>query len=62
MKTAIKNLESAIQSKSADVAVERLREAISVIDKTAAHGVIHRNKASRKVSQLTKKVNALQAV
>ncbi|MBP8645960.1 MAG: 30S ribosomal protein S20 [Syntrophobacteraceae bacterium] len=62
MKTAIKNLEAAIQSKSADVAVERLREAISVIDKTAGHGVIHRNKASRKVSQLTKKVNALQAV
>lgn len=60
MKTAIKNLEAAIQSKSADVAVERLKEAISVIDKTASHGVIHRNKASRKVSQLTKKVNALQ--
>jgi len=62
MKNAVKSLETAIQSKAADVAVERLKEAISVIDKTAAHGVIHKNKASRKISQLTKKVNSLQAV
>jgi len=62
MKNVVKSLETAIQSKAVDAAVEGLKEAISIIDKTAAHGVIHKNKASRKISQLTRKVNSLQAV
>lgn len=59
MKTAIRSLEQAIQSQSPEQAKEKLQEAISIIDKTAAKGVIHRNKASRKISRLTRKVNAL---
>lgn len=60
MKNAIRKLEEAISAKSADIQ-ERLKEAISVIDKTAQKGVIHKNKRSRKISRLTKKVNALSA-
>jgi small subunit ribosomal protein S20 len=60
MKTAIKKLEEAITSRSSEVALEKLKEAISIIDKTASKGVIHRNMASRKISRLSKKVNALK--
>lgn len=61
MKTAIRKLEEAIRNNSVDVAVERLREATSIIAKTAAKGTIHRNTASRKISRLTKRVNGLMA-
>lgn len=36
-----------------------LREAVKVIDKTAAKGKIHKNNAARKKSALTKHVNKL---
>ncbi len=59
MKNAIKSLEEAIRANSPELANERLRNAISVIDKTAQKGVIHKNKASRRISRLTTKVHAL---
>ncbi len=59
MKNVVRKLEEAIGSKSGEAAVESLKLAVSVIDKTAAKGVIHRNTASRKISRLTRKVNAL---
>lgn len=61
MKTAIRKLEEAIRNNALDDAVVRLREATSIIAKTAAKGTIHRNTASRKISRLTKKVNGLKA-
>lgn len=59
MKNAIRKLEETIGSKTAESVSEDLRAAISVIQKTAAKGVIHRNTASRKISRLTRRVNAL---
>ena len=59
MKHAIKSLEEALVSRNAEEAQSRLKEAISVIDRTASRGVIHKNHASRKISRLTQKVNAL---
>ncbi|MCE5335558.1 MAG: 30S ribosomal protein S20 [Desulfobacteraceae bacterium] len=59
MKNIIRTLEEAISSKSKDNAVAELRQAVSIIEKTAAKGVIHRNTASRRISRLTKRVNAL---
>ncbi|MGV8075393.1 MAG: 30S ribosomal protein S20 [Syntrophobacteraceae bacterium] len=59
MKNVVRSLEEAMTSKSSELARERLQEAISIIDKTAGRGVIHKNTASRKISRLTKKVNAL---
>jgi small subunit ribosomal protein S20 len=61
MKNAIKSVEEAIKSNSSELAVEKLQEAITVIDKTASKGVIHRNKAARKISRLSRKVNSLSA-
>ena len=59
MKHVIKGLEEALAAHNPELAESRLREAVSVIDKTAGKGVIHRNHAARKISRLTHKVNAL---
>ena len=61
MKTAIKKVEEAIAGSSSEEALARLKEAISIIDRTASKGVIHKNKAARLVSRLTRKVNNLLA-
>jgi small subunit ribosomal protein S20 len=59
MKNVIKSVQEALASNSRELALEKLKEAIAVIDKTAAKGVIHKNNASRKISRLSRKVNAL---
>ncbi|MFZ2446936.1 MAG: 30S ribosomal protein S20 [Syntrophobacteraceae bacterium] len=59
MKSVVRKLDEAINAKTRDAAVEELKLAVSIIDKTAAKGVIHKNTASRKISRLTRKVNAL---
>ncbi len=59
MKSAIRTLEEAIASKSKETAAEELKQTVSIIEKTAAKGVIHRNTASRKISRLTRRINAL---
>ncbi|MCU0588631.1 MAG: 30S ribosomal protein S20 [Syntrophobacteraceae bacterium] len=59
MKTAIRGLEEAMSAGAGDALQEKLKEAISIIAKTASKGVIHRNTASRKISRLTRRVNAL---
>ncbi len=59
MKSAIRTLEESIASKSKETAVEELKQTVSVIEKTAAKGVIHRNTASRKISRLARRINAL---
>lgn len=59
MKNAIKSLEEALKANSTELVGERLREAISVIDVTAQKGVIHKNKAARKIARLTARVNGI---
>lgn len=59
MKGVIKEVETALSSNSPEQASQALKEAISVIDKTAQKGVIHKNKAARKISRLTHRVNNL---
>jgi small subunit ribosomal protein S20 len=59
IKTQIKKVESAITSGNKEDAGKVLIEAIKTIQEAASKGVIHKNNASRKISNLTKKVNAL---
>jgi small subunit ribosomal protein S20 len=59
LKNVVKEVHEAIASNSPDLAAERLSAAISVIDRTAGKGVIHKNNAARKISRLTKRVNSL---
>ena len=59
LKTFIKKVREAVDSKDSTAAKEALAAAIPVIDKTATKGVIHKANASRCVSRLTKLVNPL---
>ncbi len=61
MKTVIGKLDEAVAAGSTDEAQEALRKAISVVAKTASKGTIHKKNASRKISRLTKRVNAMTA-
>ncbi|MEJ2135531.1 MAG: 30S ribosomal protein S20 [Desulfofustis sp.] len=61
MKTAIRNLNEAIESGNVDEAKTALASAVPVIAKTASKGTIHKKNASRKISRLTKRVNQLEA-
>ena len=42
-----------------EAAEKQLRETVSVLDKLAAKGIIHRNKAANQKARLTKYVNNL---
>ncbi|MFO0752451.1 MAG: 30S ribosomal protein S20 [Thermodesulfovibrionales bacterium] len=58
LRTHAKNVEAAVASKSKEEADTQLKKTISMLDKAATKGVIHRNTAARKISRLTKKVNS----
>ena len=57
MKTAIKKSERAIKAEDKALADENLKIAIKKIDKSCASGLIHKNKAAREKSRLTKQTN-----
>ena len=59
VKTSIKKVEAAVTAKDKEAAAAALQNAISTIDKAASKGVYHKNNAARKVSRLSKAVNAL---
>lgn len=61
MKTVVRSLNEAIESGSVEEAKTALQTAVPVIAKTASKGTIHKKNASRKISRLTKRVNALEA-
>lgn len=58
-KSAVKRVQAAVAAREPEKAVSELRAAVAIIHKTASKGVIHRNKASRKISRLARKVNNL---
>ncbi len=58
-KTVVKAVEATIKQGNIDAAKEAFQSAVSIIDKIASKGVIHKNKAARKKSRLAKKVNTL---
>lgn len=61
MKKAVKEVRQAIGTNSADQATGELRKAVSIIQKNASKGVIHRKTASRKISRLARQINQIQA-
>jgi small subunit ribosomal protein S20 len=61
VKAFIKKTLAAVEEKNADEAATALREASSAIGRATAKGVIKRNTASRRISRLTLRVNALTA-
>ncbi len=59
MKNAIKNVTEAVADQAPEEAAKQLAGAVSVIQKNASTGVIHKNKAARKISRLARDVNGL---
>jgi small subunit ribosomal protein S20 len=59
LKTSSKKVLKAVEEKNLDEARKALAFAIPVIQRVAGKKVIHKKTAARKISRLTKKVNAL---
>ncbi len=59
VKTYVKKVETAIAAGDKDAAASALVAATSEISKAASKGVYHKNTASRKISRLSKAVNAM---
>ncbi len=59
VKTMVKKVDAAIASGDKAAAQAALLVATSEIDKATSKGVYHKNTASRKVSRLSKSVNAM---
>jgi small subunit ribosomal protein S20 len=59
MKNVIKEVRAAVNENSAENAQAALAIAVPVIQKAANKGAIHRRTGSRKISRLTRQVNAI---
>ncbi len=59
IKNVMKSVESALKDENKDTAKESLLAAVKTITSAQSKGIIHKNNAARKISKLTKKVNAV---
>ena len=59
MRTALKKVNAAIETKDKTVASESFKSVMSVLDKMASKGLIHKNKAARHKLRLNAKIKAL---
>lgn len=60
MKTQLKKFSAAIANGDQEAAAGQLKASVSILDKTAAKGVIHKNAASRRKSNLYRAYNGMQ--
>jgi small subunit ribosomal protein S20 len=60
IKTGVKIVLDAVTGKDQKAAKAALAEAVPAIATASAKGALHKKTASRKISRLTKKVNALK--
>ena len=58
LRTALKRVRAAIDGNDLDAAKERLNETVSLVDKMANKGMIHRNTAGRYKSRLVSRLRA----
>ncbi len=60
VKSAVKKVRSAVEAKDVEGARKALAKAIPLIQRAHSKGVYHKNTSSRKISHLTRAVNALK--
>lgn len=58
-RTYVKKAELAIRAGNAEAAAAAVGDAISMLDRVASKGIIHRNNAARRKSRLMAKFNRL---
>jgi len=61
MKTNIKKFDAAASKGDLKTAEGAYKTAVKTVDRAASKGLIHKNKAARRKSALTKKLNKTQA-
>ena len=54
LRTAVKKVRKALEAGDAATASTLMRETVTLVDRTAGHGIIHRNTAARTKSRLAK--------
>jgi len=59
LKTLVRRVNEAVAASSPEQAREALQAAVPVLDRAVNKGTLHRNTAARKVSRLSRRVNAL---
>ena len=60
LRTSIKRVTAAVETKDRDGAMKALQAALPVIDRMAQKGIIHKNKAARHKQQLNNMLRNLQ--
>ena len=61
LRSALKKLDQTVEQQNAEEVKSLLDKTISIVDKAASKGVIHKNKAARHVSQIRRKAHSLLA-
>ena len=61
LRTAIKKVIAAIATGEQETANAAYKSAVTIIDRSVTHGVIHKNKAARHKSRLNSQIKALGA-
>lgn len=61
LRTAMRGFREALEGAELEAAPERLKEALSLVDRGVKQGILHRNAAARQKSRLTKRLNAALA-
>lgn len=59
LKTALKKFDTTVAEGDRNEAATAYKAAVKTVDKAAAAGLIHKNKAAHKKSQMTIKLNAI---
>jgi len=61
MKTNIKKFDAAVSGTDKDAAESSYNEAVKTIDRAATKNLIHKNKAARRKSTMTRKLNEMES-
>jgi small subunit ribosomal protein S20 len=61
-KSVVKEVRTLLQSKDSTQIQEKFKKAVSTLHRSASKGVLHRKKASRKISRLARAVNRATSV
>ena len=59
MKTNIKKFDAAVIGGDRETAESAYKEAVKTVDRAATNGLIHKNKAARRKSAMTLKLNGM---
>lgn len=60
-KSAVKEVRTSLSGNKVEEARETFKKTVSILQKTASRGVIHKKKASRKISRLARAMNRAEA-